>query len=394
MERFTRDELLCVLGYMGVDIPSNSKLSDQTLDKRLHDALNAAQYITSLSLPLDFTRLPTWSDDRPLHKSVQRSNMAEKAVIFAYGAKAMNTFVDPFMDMRQTAMSMGSHLDNGHRCCIVQDLKCAEQLISIRVRRAHFSAPAHVHFASGRFCVGTGSADPIDRPPIPRLHASGFPGKDLVDQGEGGRGRASFPRPDPRDAARTEAFHQVAQDERRARAAGLQGDSYTYRGALRTLGATPHRPAGVQRRCAPEQQLRLCCMREEGWKPVFAVPIRILLWTWYAASSFNPVCVLIEVLSMSARRLAQPQSIVPLAQRRAMVYEHSPALRPRIADKRQHAHLEPQPAQRADNGLRSRAEQDHPRRVEAAAERLGRQAFPNEVAGRVGSYASVEHGAI
>ena len=138
----TRSEIVTVLGYMGVDIPAHTKLSDDNLNKRLQDALNAAQYKSRFSLPLDIKNLADWPtlksgrpkvpSDKRLLEAVRRGNVVEMAATQARGGTAPELYVDPFMDLRQTMMSLGNHLDKGFKCVVMQD-KEKEHAINIRV---------------------------------------------------------------------------------------------------------------------------------------------------------------------------------------------------------------------------------------------------------------------
>ena len=150
----TRAEICCVLGCMGIDIPPTSQLSDESLEKRLRDALNAAQYKHRFSLPFDFNTFSDWPIAKPgerevplerrLLQSVRRGNIAEAARTRATGGKAPQLYVDPFMDLRQTAMSLANHLDKGNKCCVVQDLERKKMAINIRVRQIP-SIHLHIH---------------------------------------------------------------------------------------------------------------------------------------------------------------------------------------------------------------------------------------------------------
>ena len=147
MERhlaLTREETLKALGCMGVDIPPDTKLADDILEKRLRDALNAAQYLHHFTLPLDFGTLSDWPTNKPgnppvparrrLLEAVRRGNFSEAESTLRNAGRAPELFVDPFMDMRQSLMSLGNYLDTGHQCVVMQD-HANEHTINIRVRR-------------------------------------------------------------------------------------------------------------------------------------------------------------------------------------------------------------------------------------------------------------------
>ncbi|KAI0329865.1 hypothetical protein GY45DRAFT_1324470 [Cubamyces sp. BRFM 1775] len=144
MERPTRSETLLMLRCMGADIPVNTKLSDEVLEKRLRDALNASQQKDRLA-PLDLTSLPKWQTVRPeekdydkhaLFRAVQKSNMDEvqKRVEGRDGSRAPGS-IDPFLEMRQTIAFIARMCDEGGSWCVVQDEddKNEDNTIGIRV---------------------------------------------------------------------------------------------------------------------------------------------------------------------------------------------------------------------------------------------------------------------
>ena len=54
----SRPETLQVLNSMGIELPADTKLLDDILDKRLRDALNAVQYKDHLPSPFDLRTHP------------------------------------------------------------------------------------------------------------------------------------------------------------------------------------------------------------------------------------------------------------------------------------------------------------------------------------------------
>ncbi|KAI0752552.1 hypothetical protein C8Q80DRAFT_460968 [Daedaleopsis nitida] len=143
----TRDETLRVLKAMGIDFPVDTKLSDNVLDKRLRDVLDASQDKHRLSLPSDLTSLPAWplaapgeldTSARSVFDAVKRGNLyeARKNIV-----KEMKTgrrdppklFVDPFVDLRQTIMGAGMMLDAGVRWWTLNDDEGQQCAITMRV---------------------------------------------------------------------------------------------------------------------------------------------------------------------------------------------------------------------------------------------------------------------
>lgn len=158
MEPLTRAEKLKVLASMGIELPQDTKLLEEVLDKRLRNALDAAQEkdrFPDLSKLLD---LPAWplvnsgdinSTARPLLDAVKRGNMHEalqnmQAASLGLSA-APELFADPFIDLRQTHMSLANILDKGFMWCTIQDPDRETSAINIRVS-AHsidLSMPTH-----------------------------------------------------------------------------------------------------------------------------------------------------------------------------------------------------------------------------------------------------------
>ncbi|KAM5545419.1 hypothetical protein V8D89_001032 [Ganoderma adspersum] len=113
----TRDETILVLNALGVDIPADTKLVDDILEKRLSDALGAAQYKD---------RLPEFA----------RHNIDEAHKLYADFRAGKNTqnalFVDPFVDLRHTMTEVAKFLDLGIRWCLLQDEPNQESAILLR----------------------------------------------------------------------------------------------------------------------------------------------------------------------------------------------------------------------------------------------------------------------
>ncbi|KAI0634535.1 hypothetical protein C8Q77DRAFT_763383 [Trametes polyzona] len=145
MEPLTRAEKLRVLSSMGVGLPENTKLADEALDKRLRAALDAAQERHRFPATLNVRELPQWpiinkdeinSRARPLLDAVKRGNMEEAARISQArltGVRATpELFTDPFMDLRQTLMSLANARDNGFTWLTIQDPDSEHYAINIR----------------------------------------------------------------------------------------------------------------------------------------------------------------------------------------------------------------------------------------------------------------------
>lgn len=148
-EILTREEILRVLKSMGVDLPLETKLSDKTLDQRLRNALNASQGrdgLTKSSSP-DFKSLKKWpmanpgeldTSARSVFDAIRRGNMDEarhniEAEHLNGGISPPNLFVNPFIDLRQTLMSIGKWLDAGATWCVLQDQEKEQCAVNVRV---------------------------------------------------------------------------------------------------------------------------------------------------------------------------------------------------------------------------------------------------------------------
>ncbi|KAI0658124.1 hypothetical protein C8Q70DRAFT_1045837 [Cubamyces menziesii] len=150
MEPLTRSETLQALASMGIELPPHTRIPDEDLEKRLRLALDAAQEKNRFSDALKTLDLPQWplikadkiqSNSRPLLEAVRRGNWQEarqNQAAMALGASgAPAIFVDPFMDMRQTLMSLANALDNGFMWCLIQDPDLDVHAINIRFLRIY-----------------------------------------------------------------------------------------------------------------------------------------------------------------------------------------------------------------------------------------------------------------
>ncbi|KAI1792756.1 hypothetical protein LXA43DRAFT_1093398 [Ganoderma leucocontextum] len=113
MDPLTKEETLQILSFMGVQIPKDTKLPGEVLDKRLQDALNAVQNRDQLpiSAPLDPERGQKWPRP-PEGESLKKARRGE-------GRRVL--YEDPFLDLRETMMSIGNTIDRGHRWVAIQD---------------------------------------------------------------------------------------------------------------------------------------------------------------------------------------------------------------------------------------------------------------------------------
>ncbi|CDO77860.1 hypothetical protein BN946_scf184668.g4 [Trametes cinnabarina] len=144
MEPLTRAETIKVLSSLGVEIPENTKIVDEELEKRLRTALDAAQEKDRFSIPLDLKTLPKWpivkpdeisTSSRPLLDAVNRGNVQEALHNLARGSRRTELYVNPFMDLRQTLLSLANMLDKGFTWCTIQDPEKVKSAIHLRFLR-------------------------------------------------------------------------------------------------------------------------------------------------------------------------------------------------------------------------------------------------------------------
>ena len=156
MDPLTRAETLQILSFMGVEIPQNTKLPADVLDKRLQDALTAAQNMDQLPIspPLDPETTKRWPvrlnppERKSLRKAVWRGSLEEAQDIIEaremQGEYKRGLFKDPFWDLRQTMMSLGDEIDKGRQWVTIEDPN--HQLFSINVRvRIAMLSPVILH---------------------------------------------------------------------------------------------------------------------------------------------------------------------------------------------------------------------------------------------------------
>ncbi|KAH9925057.1 uncharacterized protein BXZ73DRAFT_50096 [Epithele typhae] len=166
-EPLSRQETLSILRAMGVVIPETSVLPDDALDKRLKDALHAAQYKDRLPDPLNLQSLPEWPKPSPalaarrrggdsgrdptsLTNAMMRGNMHEMEQLDA--AKRMdpnaaeNLYMNPFICLRMVLTEVVKFCDYGSGWAVV-DEGLMEEFVAIRVvsiRKMHNRGPVLV----------------------------------------------------------------------------------------------------------------------------------------------------------------------------------------------------------------------------------------------------------
>ena len=153
MSKLAREEMLTVLKAMGVEVPATTKIPDDDLNKRVRDALNAAQYKDKLPSPLNLSDLPPWpvgDQGRSLFEAVQRGTVGEAVQNYISGRRQPELYVDAFMDLRQSTMHLARFVDGGAMCFIMKDKADDQCAINIRVRPLFFVAFVISYFY--RYC--------------------------------------------------------------------------------------------------------------------------------------------------------------------------------------------------------------------------------------------------
>ncbi|KAL6304709.1 hypothetical protein BKA93DRAFT_732547 [Sparassis latifolia] len=146
MEPLSRIDTLSVLSSMGIELPATTKLPDEALEKRLEQALYAAQSLAKVipKVPLHIASVPSWpsctsgvDETRSVHDAIRRGNFGEAVACMrarSVGAEnAVDLYVNPILDLRQTLMCIAKLWDDGYRCCVVKDPEGQTFAINIRM---------------------------------------------------------------------------------------------------------------------------------------------------------------------------------------------------------------------------------------------------------------------
>ncbi len=141
--KFSREELLGVLSSFGISIPPTSKLPDDSLQKRLRQAINASQALSLINPkpPLDLNKYSKWPRNcKGLFTAIRRGNLEEVAMTqmaMREGQDPAPLYVNAFMDVRQTLMSLANNAENGLKHAVMQDLDKEKCAINLRVSCPH-----------------------------------------------------------------------------------------------------------------------------------------------------------------------------------------------------------------------------------------------------------------
>ncbi|KAJ7150502.1 hypothetical protein C8R43DRAFT_1005979 [Mycena crocata] len=113
-----RELAIELLRSMGVELPPKTKLPDMELDARLSKTLDGCQYLARVvpSLTFNPAAFKAWSHtNKPVFDTIRRHNFGEASYIYDQKVTGNHNpyqlYTNPFMDMRQSLMTMGKHWD-------------------------------------------------------------------------------------------------------------------------------------------------------------------------------------------------------------------------------------------------------------------------------------------
>ncbi|KAF9461154.1 hypothetical protein BDZ94DRAFT_1264418 [Collybia nuda] len=121
-----REDMLVLLSTMGVELPENTKIPDDGLNKLLLQALDASQRFTDLlkTAPFNPSEYHRWKSPKPLLEAVSRGNLTEAFENAMSGNKARGTSTakeDTFREVRQILLALSMHYDQGTRDFVLLD---------------------------------------------------------------------------------------------------------------------------------------------------------------------------------------------------------------------------------------------------------------------------------
>ena len=149
-----RDELLYSLTTMGVELPRRTKLSVESLDKKLRKALEFSQGIKDVlkgGNSVDASILEEWTSS--LFKNINKTSYEEASLNFyalqLTGEKhSPGLYVNPFYDLRQTLMGIGDAYDRGVKISLVRDKDSTHNIV---IRASAIFLQARTELTTTRF---------------------------------------------------------------------------------------------------------------------------------------------------------------------------------------------------------------------------------------------------
>lgn len=148
-----REDVLVLLSTMGVELPENTKISNDRLNKLLLQALDAAQRFTDLfkTTPLNPSGHRKWNSPKPLLEAVSRGNLTEAYENAMSGTNTPHRPTstakqDTFKEVRQILLGLSAHYDQGRKDFVLLDT-LAEWGIVIRVSLSYLFKEECYHLA-------------------------------------------------------------------------------------------------------------------------------------------------------------------------------------------------------------------------------------------------------
>ncbi|KAI5835664.1 hypothetical protein K523DRAFT_260382 [Schizophyllum commune Tattone D] len=137
-----REQILALLQSMGVNLPSDTKLPKDALEKRLTAALSMCQSLPSFSdkFPLDPSTYPAWKDKSALDGfrmgTLMEAYQAFRAESEGRTRNVLPSYEHAFADLRQKIMYLANMYDEGQPTCVLQDEE-GQEAICVRVLGVH-----------------------------------------------------------------------------------------------------------------------------------------------------------------------------------------------------------------------------------------------------------------
>ncbi|KAH9479129.1 hypothetical protein JR316_0007708 [Psilocybe cubensis] len=124
--RFSREDTLILLESLGISLPPTTKISLDDLNKRLKDALDAAQRLHAVieTLPLNPADHPIWPADKDLEEATRKFNFKEAIQMRLANAapKVSSNKKDTFWEMRKVVTSFAQESPTGREFCMSDTL--------------------------------------------------------------------------------------------------------------------------------------------------------------------------------------------------------------------------------------------------------------------------------
>ncbi|KAJ8076759.1 hypothetical protein AAF712_000381 [Marasmius tenuissimus] len=123
----TRDEKLGLMHTMGIELPTTTQLPDDALDKKLRNAVDAAQYFNMVvaKSSIDPVTLPAWPVKSSLQEATARGNIGEglgrDGILRAKGKSPFPQYEGVFLEVRRTVRTIAEGVDQGTKCYLLQN---------------------------------------------------------------------------------------------------------------------------------------------------------------------------------------------------------------------------------------------------------------------------------